>query len=110
MKTSEADTLKAVRDYLEIRDILYIRIHPVRPVNGKNGIVFTKVNPSQKGAPDLLVAKGGYFLALEIKSSIGKQSPDQKSWQDRFEKQGGRYLIIRNIDDLASVWRDMRWK
>ena len=41
-----------------------------------------------------------YFPA-EVKTESGKQRPDQKSWQDAFEKHGGRYILARSVHDLS---------
>ena len=116
LKASEADTLRALIDYLEARqalgNLVYIRIHPVHPFTDKFGsLKFAKVRESQKGAPDLLVwrfydnrqyncADHLESIAIEVKSPTGKMSDDQKKWQARFEAIGGRYLLIRDVSDF----------
>lgn len=47
-------------------------------------------------------------LAIEMKTKIGRQSPEQKIWQRYFEAAGGKYIIVRSYDDfVAEVSRYM---
>ena len=39
----------------------------------------------------------GHFLAIEVKSKIGKQSAYQKTFQEYVEKSGGHYIIARDL-------------
>lgn len=115
MKTTEAQTLRAIIDFLEpqqaLGKLVYIRLHPVHPFTDKAGKTrFAKVRESQKGAPDLLVIKPAprgvlpliEVMAIEVKSPTGKQSDDQKRWQERFEAVGGEYWLIRSVDEFLS--------
>ena len=43
----------------------------------------------------------GLCVAVEVKTETGKQRPDQKSWQDAFEKHGGRDILARSVHDLS---------
>lgn len=109
-KILEASVIKTIREYLEIKKILYVRIHPVRPVTGKKGIVFTPVSLSQLGAPDFIVFKAGCMVALECKSSTGKLSMTQITWRIRFEKEGGIHEVVRSLDDVLEIFKSMGWK
>ena len=113
---TEGDTLRAVIDFLEAQmalgNLVYIRIHPVRPFSDKFGnLKFAKVRPSQKGAPDLIAWKRKSYLyapqtisfAIEVKSPTGEMSDDQKKWQAKFEAIGGRYVICRSIDEFVRM-------
>jgi len=55
------------------------------------------------GGADLIGLYNGRFLAIEIKTPIGRQSPEQKLFQQLVEKLGGTYLILRSVDD-AHAW------
>ena len=50
---------------------------------------------------DMVGKKIGLCVAVEVKTESGKQRPDQKSWQDAFEKHGGRYILARSVHDLS---------
>jgi len=62
---------------------------------------------SYPGLCDIITCKQGRILFLELKSKKGKQSPKQKFFQENIENQGFTYLLIRDIDDLLSVFRDL---
>jgi hypothetical protein len=52
------------------------------------------------GIPDILAIKAGRTVMIEAKSPKGRQSEHQKEYQRRYEKAGGTYLLIDNIDTL----------
>jgi len=64
---------------------------------------------SKRGNPDLLVFMKDTkkdclkTIGLEVKTEMGKQSPGQIGWQERFEKLGGEYYIVRNVDDVIKI-------
>lgn len=47
------------------------------------------------------ILPGGVFLAIEVKSEIGKQSPEQLAYQAMVGKFGGVYVLARSV---ADVW------
>ena len=117
LKATEAETLRALIDYLEAQqalgNLVYIRVHPVKPFTDKFGSLrFAKLRESQKGAADVIIIKRrvprapdewGFriseVIAIEIKSPKGKQSPDQVRWQKAWERVGGKYVLARTIDE-----------
>ncbi|MCI7652770.1 MAG: VRR-NUC domain-containing protein [Bacteroidales bacterium] len=40
------------------------------------------------------------FLALELKSEKGRQSDHQKEYQQAVEQAGGKYVIVRSLDEF----------
>lgn len=43
-----------------------------------------------------------YFsLAIEMKTSTGRQSHAQKEWQQYFEAAGGRYIVVRSYEEFT---------
>ena len=43
-----------------------------------------------------------YFsLAIEMKTSTGRQSHAQKEWQQFFEAAGGRYIVVRSYEEFT---------
>ena len=97
---SERAALRAITDYLSLHKMLYIRINPVRPVGRQGAITFVPIG-DQKGSPDLLVIGPRWILALEVKSSTGKQSATQKAWEVRCLGLGHRYLVVRDVAEVA---------
>lgn len=48
----------------------------------------------------LLVPKGGFAsLCLEFKTKIGKQSPEQKEFQEQAQMCGSKYVIVRSVKE-----------
>ena len=55
----------------------------------------------------LLIPKRDYHgLCVEVKTPVGRQSENQKSWQRAVEAQGYKYSIVRSLDDFAEL---LRW-
>lgn len=63
-------------------------LHEEGMVNGVSDMILLKPN-SLHG-----------YLCIENKTEKGKQSPDQILFQKAVEANGGKYIVIRNIDDF----------
>ena len=51
------------------------------------------------GSADLIgFCRGGRFLAIEVKSDTGRQTPDQLAFQCWVEAGGGVYILARELD------------
>jgi hypothetical protein len=48
------------------------------------------------GAPDVRLTVAGLAVAIEVKSSTGRQSEQQRRWQAAHEAAGGVYLLCRD--------------
>ena len=60
------------------------------------------------GVGDLVVLVEGVAGMLELKKHGGRQTPEQKLFQKRWEKAGGRYEVADGIDTALAVL--VRWK
>ena len=58
------------------------------------------------GVPDLTAIWGGNVYQIEVKTEKGKQSPNQKQFQDDWEAQGGRY-ILGGLDEVMAVFENI---
>lgn len=57
----------------------------------------------KKGSSDWLgITLDGKLLALECKTGDGQQSPDQKHFQKIIEAYGGRYKVVRSVQDAIT--------
>lgn len=56
-----------------------------------------------RGLPDIIVVAGGLFFALEVKTKVGRQSPDQKVFEALVKKHGGKYFVVRSIEDVQAI-------
>jgi hypothetical protein len=55
------------------------------------------------GSADLIGHYRGRFVAVEIKTPTGRQAPEQRLYQQRIERNGGIYQILRSVDE-ATAW------
>ena len=61
------------------------------------------------GFPDFifLMPNSSYpFLAIELKTAKGRQSDHQKEYQQAVEMAGGKYVIIRTLDEFMESMKD----
>ena len=57
-----------------------------------------------KGSSDFIgLSSDGRFLCLECKTGEARQNYDQKMFQKRIEELGGRYYVVRSIDDAIRI-------
>lgn len=56
-----------------------------------------------KGGADLIGIYKGRFVAAEVKSRVGRQTPEQKLFQHLVLSKGGSYAVLRSVDD-AHAW------
>lgn len=107
----EADTQRAILDWLAAKHIFAMRMQTGATVAEYNG----KKRCYRFGTPgcaDILafpqtgrLNSRGYITPtwVECKSSIGKQSALQKSFQTQVEEQGHRYVLARSVDDVQQA-------
>ncbi len=71
-----------------------------------SGVVFRgKIRSKSRdpGKPDITGCLRGKFVALETKLRKGKQSEDQRKYQDELEEAEGYYFVIRKMKDLSDA-------
>lgn len=47
--------------------------------------------------PEMVGKVIGQAIAIEVKTPTGKQSQEQKNWQQAFEERGGIYILGRGV-------------
>jgi hypothetical protein len=99
MKISEHDIQRQIIDYLRLKGHWFWRNNTMGRLDktGKHWIPTYKENI---GSPDIFVIYKNDCYGIEVKSSTGKQSPEQKQWEEGFTDNGGIYLLVRDIKDL----------
>lgn len=60
------------------------------------------------GGSDLIGMFRGRFLAIEIKTPRGRQSPEQRQFQQLVESKGGVYLMPRSVQHATSMLEALR--
>ena len=71
---------------------------------GKRKWAKLRVTGAKVGVADIIViGPRGRCLGLEVKSPIGRQSPDQKRFERELRAAGGDYAMVRRPEDVE-VW------
>ena len=55
------------------------------------------------GSADLIGCLNGRFVALEVKTSTGRATPEQRLWLDLVRRHGGFAAIVRSTDDARAA-------
>ena len=111
---TEAEVQRAVLDLLAYERIWAMRINTAAQVlqDDKGNRRFVRSHSAGKGTADVqaLVPAGRLFMVIwiECKNSIGRQSPEQISFQQDVERRGHRYIIARSVDDVLKALREIR--
>ena len=61
---------------------------------------------TRAGFPDLilLVPRGGCpYLCIELKTDKGRQSPQQKNYQQIVESVGAKYAVVRSLEEFIDI-------
>ena len=77
----------------------------VLPMEDGKRIRFGVGNP---GGADLIGCYHGRFLAIEIKTATGKQTADQRLFQQCVERNGGIYLMPRSVHHAVTMIEALR--
>jgi len=101
---TESAIVKACCDYLAAKRYFWWRQNNGGVYNVKKAS-FMKNPNTRKGVPDIfaLGRTKGSFIAIECKTSVGRQSPDQKNFEVSWGLTGGVYILARSVDDLIKA-------
>ena len=75
---------------------------PIVRGNPLKGKTFFTPNPCP-GLPDIIVIIKGRFVGLEIKQPKGRQSTEQKTFEQAIKKAGGFYFLIRSLNEAIQA-------
>ena len=71
------------------------RVNHQRPALTRSGR-WSTATQGDIGFPDLVLARGGQVLIVELKTNRGRVSPEQRKW-------------LTELGDLARLWRPRDW-
>ena len=66
-----------------------------------------RIQPAQKGSPDLMMTYREWSVMWEVKTPEGTQSDNQKEFEVNQKAAGGFYFIVRSVEDALAVWREL---
>ena len=102
LKQTEAQLQKACMEYMQYKNIPFIRNNTFAGtvMFGKKNTGYIH-NNSFPGSPDILVfLPNGRTLHIELKSATGKQSTEQKHYEEVLSKLGHEYHLVRELEEL----------
>lgn len=68
-----------------------------------------KIKFGDKGSADIIACVSGCFVGFECKTGKGRQSKDQRAWQAKIVEAGGKYFIVRSLDELKTITTETIW-
>lgn len=98
---SEIDIQNSICDYLSLKHYFFWRQNTIAPF--REGRWFSQPRYSMNGIPDIILIKNGKFIGLEVKKPKGKQSDNQKIFEERCKKAGGEYYIVTDLKDIEAI-------
>jgi len=99
----EGQVQSASMTWLALNKIFHFRVNNL-PVPLPNG-GYRPVH--MRGIPDVICIIKGAFIGLEFKSDVGRQSPDQKVFEERCRSSGGHYFLVRSVDDVIEYLKPL---
>ena len=55
------------------------------------------------GSADLVGCLDGRFVALEVKTAVGRASTEQRQWLDLVRRNGGFAAVVRSVDEARAA-------
>lgn len=105
MKESEIQS--QIIDYLQLMEkqgkIFFQRTNNTPVFDPRTKKFRSLAKGQKKGFPDILVLMQGRTIGLEVKTSAGKQSKEQKTMQEQFKKQRAWYYVVRSVEEVVRI-------
>lgn len=113
--TPEWFAAKAVTDYLTMMRVAWFRMNSGTMLLQAPGGRKRAVQMNAKGTADYLALvphHDGLFtiLWIEVKSAVGRLSPEQKSFRDDVIAKGHSYIVARGADEVEQWFNEYRSK
>ena len=105
MKHPEHDIQCAIVNYLRLNKVFCFAV-PNGGLRNLKTAVFLKKEGATAGVSDLIILLKNKCVFVEIKTKTGRQSEEQKVFQQAVELLGFEYHIWRSLDDAIKFVRD----
>lgn len=104
LKETETQIQKSICDYLAYKGYFFWRQNNIPIFDpGKNGGFRAMPKYARKGTPDIFILIPGRVIFMEVKSSEGALSKEQKELQLRCKELEIQYCVVRSIDDVQKL-------
>lgn len=100
MAAKETDVQAAICDYLALKGYLFSRTNNAPIYDKTRGAFRALPKYTRKGWPDICLIRKGKFYGIEVKSEVGRLSPEQEELGRDIILNGGMYVVARSIDDV----------
>lgn len=106
-KPLEKEIQNEILEWLDKREIFFWRCNNI-PVFSKSNDGHRRFRSLPKytprGLPDIIIIHKRNFIAIEVKRPGGKIRPEQLSFGDRVEANGGHYFIVTSLNEMTDIW------
>ncbi|MEK6879806.1 MAG: VRR-NUC domain-containing protein [Nanoarchaeota archaeon] len=92
----EKDLQKTIFDWLGYKKILAWRTNSGVFKTDKGGFYRAGVS----GCGDITAVVNGQHIEIEVKVGKNKLSPNQLSWGEKIIGAGGKFIVVRSLEDL----------
>jgi hypothetical protein len=55
------------------------------------------------GVSDMIIISPKKIIFIEVKTETGKQSPDQKDFEQKVKSMGYDYFLVRSLDQFKAI-------
>ena len=93
------ELVRACEQYLKMKGIFHYR--------NNSGAMVSEYKGKQRfmrfgavGSPDIVAVINGQYVGIECKMGKGRQSSNQKEFEQNLLKAGGAYWLIRDVQEL----------
>ncbi len=111
---SEKEIENAVLEYLKYQiGCFAFKVNTVGIFDSRIGAYRKPSKFIINGTPDVLICYNvlgvGVFVGMEIKSHTGRQSKEQKAFEDKLcERSNGFYFLIRSVSEAEAALKKVR--
>lgn len=96
----EADIQKEIVKYIRENHDWVVFSVPNEATRGKGNF---KATGMLSGVSDLVIVRLEEVIFMEVKSEIGRQTPDQKQFQIDIERLGFKYYLVRTLNEAIRI-------
>jgi hypothetical protein len=103
---------------------IQIQSEIIKYLKGRKDLIFWRSNTGGRGkvkfgeigAPDIFIVypklsihgkQIGALVAIEVKNEKGKLSEGQEAWRDKYTYFGVLYSIVRSVEDVEKILREV---
>lgn len=103
IKETETNVSNSICEYLEAKRYFFWRQNTVGVYDAKSKSFRKKPKYSMNGVSDIILVYKGSVHFIEVKTKVGKQSKEQKAFEEKVLDNGGFYRLVTGIDDMIKL-------